>query len=144
LFSRALPALWLARRLSRRALEVLFFGTAIGSGIVAAGSSSGRQVSRVPLALAGIFAFNAPSLAEWAVRKSGRRAREGHPTPLVGRSHYGQVALLPSDLAFAPGHEVIQLGAHEDVADDQGASLTFHLAAEILLLGVIELVDRED
>jgi hydrophobe/amphiphile efflux-3 (HAE3) family protein len=54
------------------------FGLALTVGFAALGLRSGTERGGAP-PLAGFFAAGFPALAEWSVRKTGRRAHPGHP-----------------------------------------------------------------
>lgn len=54
------------------------FGLALTAGFAALGLRSGTERGGAP-PLAGFFAAGFPALAEWSVRKTGRRAHPGHP-----------------------------------------------------------------
>ena len=54
------------------------FGLALTAGFAALGLRPGKERGGAP-PLAGFFAAGFPALAEWAVRKTGRRAHSGHP-----------------------------------------------------------------
>jgi predicted RND superfamily exporter protein len=53
-------------------------GLALTAGFAALGLRSGTERGGAP-PLAGFFAAGFPALAEWSVRKTGRRAHPGHP-----------------------------------------------------------------
>ena len=57
---------------------VLGFGLALTMGFAALGLRPGARGGGAP-PLAGFFAAGFPALAEWSVRKTGRRAHPGHP-----------------------------------------------------------------
>jgi predicted RND superfamily exporter protein len=56
----------------------LGFGLALTAGFAALGLRPGTERGGAP-PLAGFFAAGFPALAEWSVRKTGRRAHPGHP-----------------------------------------------------------------
>ncbi|HXS33686.1 MAG TPA: MMPL family transporter [Solirubrobacterales bacterium] len=60
------------------------FGLAHTAGFAALGLRSGTGRGGAP-PLAGFFAAGFPALAEWSVRKTGRRAHPGHPLVLSER-----------------------------------------------------------
>jgi len=59
------------------------FGLALTAGFAALGLRPGTERGGAP-PLAGFFAAGFPALAEWSVRKTGRRAHPGHPTLVPG------------------------------------------------------------
>ncbi len=79
----------------------LGFGLALTAGFAALGLRPGTERGGAP-PLAGFFAAGFPALAEWSVRKTGRRAHPGHP-------------LVPSErllgLALKQPRRVLAVGA---------------------------------
>jgi predicted RND superfamily exporter protein len=77
------------------------FGLALTAGFAALGLRAGTGRGGAP-PLAGLFAAGFPALAEWSVRKAGRRAHPGHP-------------LVPSEralgLALSRPRRVLAVGA---------------------------------